>query len=362
MHSDLQFLKTKANIIRHNFIEEMERHLLAFETNISAKNIKVKWMSDEAELVDFICKTMPKSNYNKVCFDIPVVSESFFEKKNFIKQIKIDMFENNSETAENLVIEADFGVVENGSVVFVNKASKNCFNSIENLFIILDINKLVIRQNDLELLLHLRKEIYSNYFFDDIKVLSALPSRVISNKFQSSNEDSYSLEKIEVFLLLYDNGITEILEDNVLRETLYCINCGNCEKVCPVFKHTKEFSPIELVKYHSKKENRRNTKLFENTTLCGNCNEICPVQINFTQLIIRQMQNLPARDNYHEKNIDLFRIFSKRSKMNKVNSKFRRYFFIRKYFGKNKKLAQYFSKNKDSFFNITQKEILKSIQ
>jgi L-lactate utilization protein LutB len=362
MQNDLQFLKTRANLIRHNFIEEMERHLLAFETNLSAKNIKVRWMCDEAELVEFICKSMPKNSYNKVCFDMPDISDSFFEKKNFIKQVFVESFEKNNETAENLVVQADFGVVENGSVVLINKPSKNCFNNLEKLFIILNINNLVVRQIDLEILLHLRKEAQAVSLFDDIKIISAQPSRIISNKFQSFSEESYTSEKIEVFILLYDNGITEILEDNILRETLYCINCEKCKKVCPVYQHTSEFSPIGLLKYHSREENKRNPKLFENTTLCGNCNEICPVQINFTQLMIREMQNLPPRCNYHEKNIDLFKVFSKRSKMNKINSRFRRYFFVKKYFGKNKKLTSYFSKNKEDFFNITQKESLKTAQ
>jgi L-lactate utilization protein LutB len=361
MHNDLQFLKTRANQIRYNFIEEMERHLLAFETNLSSKNIKVRWMGDEAELVDFICKTLSKSNYNKVCFDIPKIPDSFFEKKNFIKQIDIEAFERSNDTAENLVIQADFGVVENGSVVFINKQSKNCFNSIEKLFIILNINNLVIRQIDLDILLHLRKEINTVSIFDDIKVIASPPSRIINKKFQISNEESFTAEMIEVFVLLYDNGITEILEDNVLRETLYCINCEKCKNVCPVYQQTEQFSPIELVKYHSRNENRRNPKLFENTTLCGNCNETCPVQINFTQLMIRQMQNLPGRSNYHEKNVDLFRLFSKRSKMNKINSSFRRYFFVKKYFGKNKKIANYFSKRRENFFNVTQREILKTV-
>jgi hypothetical protein len=68
------------------------------------------------------------------------------------------------------------------------------------------------------------------------------------------------------------------------------------------------------------------------------------------------MQNLPKRA-HHEKNVDLFKVFSKRSKMNKINSKFRRYFFVNKYFGKNKKLANYFSNCKEDFFNITQKVV-----
>jgi len=355
MHTDIQFLKTRASFIRFSYIEEMEKHLLAFESQLATKKINVKWMNDEYELVDFICKSMPKSSYNKICFDIPTIPEAFFEKRNFIKKISIEDFEKNNDSAENLVVQADFGIVENGSVVLINKLSKNCFNNIDKIFIILDINNLIIKQSDLEILLYLQKGLENIFQQEDIKIISAPPSKIISKKFQVSNEENFTTEPIEVFVLLYNNDITEILEDNILRETLYCINCGRCKEVCPVYKQTQEFSPIDLIKYHCKEENKRAIKLFENTTLCGNCNEVCPVQINFTQLIINQMQSLIRRNNYHEKNIDLFKVFSKRTKMNKVNSKFRRYFFVKKYYGKNKKLSNYFSNCKEPFFNIEQK-------
>jgi len=355
MHTDLQFLKTRANFIRFSYIEEMEKHLLAFESKLSQKNYKVRWVNDESELVDFICKSLPKSNYNKICFDIPNVSDKFFEKKNFIKTISIEALESNSDTAENLVILADFGVVETGSLVLIDKQSKNCFNNLEKIFVILNINNLVVRQSDLELLLYLQRGVYNDYFFDDIKIISNPPSRIVPKNFQLSNEDSYTTEKMEVSVILYNNDVTEVLEDNILRETLYCIDCGKCKEVCPVYKQTQEFSPIELLKYHCKEENKRAVKLFENTTLCGNCNEVCPVQINFTQLMIKQMQFFARRSNYHEKNVDLYKVFSKRSKMNKVNSKIRRYLFVKKYFGKNKKVANYFHNCNESFFNIEKK-------
>lgn len=356
MHKDLDFLKTRANHIRYCYIEEMEKHLLAFESKLFSKNIMVRWLSDEAELTDFVCKSLSKSNYNKVCFDLSVVPDAFFEKKNFIKKVEINSFENNDETVENLVVQANFGIVENGSVVFINKPSKNCFGNLEKLFIVLNINDLIVRLNDFEILLYLQKGIQNFNDIHDIKIISAPPSKVITKNVISSNEENFYTEPVEVFVLLYDNGITEILEDNQLRETLYCINCGKCKEVCPVYKQTNEFSPIEKIKFHCKEKNNTIVKLFENTTLCGNCNEVCPVQINFTQLIINQMQNLAKRSKNHEKNIDLYKIFSKRSKMNKLNSRFRRYFFINKYFGKNKKIANYFSNCREEFFNITQKE------
>jgi len=356
MHTDLQFLKTRANFIRFSYIEEMEKYLLAFESQLSTKNIKVRWMNNEEELVEFIYKSMDKNNYNKVCFDIPYISERFFENKNFIKKISIEDIEKNNDSAENLVVQADFGIVENGSVVLINKSSKNCFNNLEKIFIILNINDLVVRQNDLDVLLYLKKGEEHQYKLNDIKIISSPPSRIITKKFQVSSEEIYTKEKIDIFVLLYNNEVTEILENSVLRETLYCINCGKCKEVCPVYKQTQKLSPIDLIKYHCKEENKRSLKLFDNTTLCGNCNEVCPVQINFTQLIINQMQYFVRRSNYHEKNIDLFKTFSKRSKMNKVNSKYRRYLFVKKYFGKNKKISSYFSKYREPFFNIQQKE------
>ena len=357
MHKDLQFLKTRANYIRFSYIEEMEKHLLAFESKLFSKNFVVRWISDEADLVDFVFKSLSKSNYNKVCFDLPKVSDAFFEKKNFVKQVDIKSFENNDETAENLIVQADFGIIENGSIVLIDKQSKNCFNNLEKLFIVLNINDLIVRLNDFEILLYLQKGIQNSYNSADIKIISAPPSRIVAKNVISSSEENYYAEPVEVFVLLYDNGITEFLEDNQLRETLYCINCGKCREACPVFKQTNEFAPIDLIKYHSKERSNATVKLFENTTLCGNCNEVCPVQINFTQLIINQMQYLAKRSKIHEKNIDLYKVFIKRAKMNKVNSKFRRYFFVNKYFGKNKKLSNYFSNCKQDFFNLTQREV-----
>ena len=40
---------------------------------------------------------------------------------------------------------------------------------------------------------------------------------------------------------------------------------------------------------------------------------------------------------------DLLKDFLKRGKLNKESSKIRRYFFLRKYYGKNKQLLNYFS-------------------
>ena len=113
MSEDMQFIKTRANFVRHAYIEEMEKYLLAFDSEISKRNIKIKWIIDEEELVDEVEKDMLRKTYNKVCFDIKKIPQALLEKKNFIKMVNIADLEKNTESAEHIIVQADFGIVEN---------------------------------------------------------------------------------------------------------------------------------------------------------------------------------------------------------------------------------------------------------
>lgn len=353
MQKDLQFIKTRANFIRHSFIEEMEKHLLAFESAISSKNIKVQWIVDEIELGETILSSLPKSHFNKVCFDLPEIPELILQNNALVKVVSIMDFENSGENADMLVVQSDFGIVETGSVVFIDKKSKNLFNKVSNLIIILDINKLLIRQNDLETILYLKYLTKQpNPFPDDIKIINSPMQRIITDAFQATFNSPFSKEDVNIKVFLYDNGKTKILENNFLRESLYCIDCGNCKNVCPVFNITHKYSPIDLIKNNCQEENLRSQIIFQSTTLCGNCNEVCPVQIPFTDLLIAEME-LANSKSYRENTIDLMKVFSKRNKMNKKSNPIGRYLFIRKYFSKNKKLFRYFKEQKEPFFNLS---------
>lgn len=352
MFKDIQYIKTRANLIRQSYIEEMEKHLLAFEKKWIDKQFKVNWITEEAELVDYLLKSFEKPNNNKITFDLPQVPTDFQEKKTQYKVIPIRNFVDFGEQPEHLVVKANFGIVESGAFVLVDSESKSCFNRVENLHIILDINNLIIKQNDLEpLLFLLNKENNEYYFPNDIKFITGAYDNLYNNNLYLS-EEKFLTKKAKINIYLYDNGISSILKDSFLRESLYCIGCGRCKEVCPVYKQTKNLSPIDLVYSNCIEENRKTTQIFENTTLCGNCNEVCPVLIPLTDLMIYQMQEVKNKHS-REKNIDLFKYFSKRSKMNKLNSWFNKYFFIKKQYKKNKKLANYIQQQKLPFFNTT---------
>jgi L-lactate utilization protein LutB len=107
-----------------------------------------------------------------------------------------------------------------------------------------------------------------------------------------------------------------------------------------------------LVKINSLDKYNRAQHLFSHTTLCGACEDACPVKIPLIRLMLSEMQvsNMVVKPSRTKM---LYSLFSKRSKLNKVNNSFFKFFFIKRFFGRNKYLKRYFSSQNCDFFNIT---------
>lgn len=342
---DIDFIKTRAFIARHSYIENMENKLTAFEKRMLSKNFRVYWAENEDALVDLVFDLLPDRMYNKVCFDLPHIPEDFDNNK-IIKKIPISDVETGKQNANILFTQADFAVIETGSLVLENKRSKNCFNLVPNIFVLLNISDLVDKTADLETLLYLKSFYQDEEFLpDDIKFINRPMKRVEKTKIQQAGE--FDMPEVPITIFLYNNGTSEILKDSILRTSLYCINCGKCKTVCPIYNYTKEFSPIELVKRNSFAKNRTNGELFSHALLCGNCTPVCPVQIPISDLIIREME-LSKKQTVS----NVAKTFVRRNKLNKMSKSFQRYFFLRKLYGKNRMLFSYYRQPFGPFFNI----------
>jgi L-lactate dehydrogenase complex protein LldF len=99
----------------------------------------------------------------------------------------------------------------------------------------------------------------------------------------------------EFHLVLLDNGRTDVLEDQVGRQTLNCIRCSACLNVCPVYERTGGHAynsvypgPIgailtpQLVGIGK----RGPDSLPYASSLCGACYQVCPVKINIPEVLI----------------------------------------------------------------------------
>ena len=97
----------------------------------------------------------------------------------------------------------------------------------------------------------------------------------------------------EMFVILLDNGRTNLLANPKTREALYCIRCGACLNACPVYKNigghayeTTYSGPIGKVITPYLKGMDEYKHLSYASSLCGNCTEVCPIRINLHELLL----------------------------------------------------------------------------
>src|SRR3954469_24650740 len=97
----------------------------------------------------------------------------------------------------------------------------------------------------------------------------------------------------DMYVILLDNGRTNLLANEKTRESLYCIRCGACLNACPVYKniggHAYEATysgPIGSVITPHLKNMGEWKHLSYASSLCGNCTEVCAVRINLHELLL----------------------------------------------------------------------------
>lgn len=101
----------------------------------------------------------------------------------------------------------------------------------------------------------------------------------------------------EFHLVILDNGRSRILSDPFLRQTLFCLRCGACLNVCPVYTSVGGHSYGWV--YSGPIGSLLNTQLLGPgkggeapyaCTMCGACAEVCPVKIEHPKVMLHLRQ------------------------------------------------------------------------
>jgi L-lactate dehydrogenase complex protein LldF len=102
----------------------------------------------------------------------------------------------------------------------------------------------------------------------------------------------------ELHLILLDNGRSRQIA-GTLREALYCLRCGACLNVCPVYRqigghaygHTYP-GPIGILLTAMIKGDAAVKDLAHASSLCGACKDVCPVRIDIPRMLIELREHL----------------------------------------------------------------------
>ncbi len=195
-------------------------------------------------------------------------------------------------TADIGITGANFGVAESGTIVTVtNEGNGRLVTSVPPVHVVvMGIEKLIPR-------------------FEDLSVFTRLLARsgtgqklTVYTNFVTGPRGEGELDGAEEFhLILLDNGRSNLLGTE-FEEALYCIRCGSCLNVCPVYRQTGGHAygstysgPIGAVITPLLKGDEEAKDLPYASSLCGACSETCPVGIPLHDLLLK-LRNRQVRE------------------------------------------------------------------
>lgn len=188
-------------------------------------------------------------------------------------------------TARMGISGVNFGVAETGTIVVVeNEGNARLSVSVPEIHVaIMGLEKVIPRAADLSVFLKL---LTRNATAQKISTYVNL----INGKRRAGELDGPA----EFHLVLVDNGRTRILADEFLRQTLYCIRCGACLDVCPVYQtigghayHSTYQGPIGAILTPQLLSLEEAPEHPFASSLCGACQEICPVKIEIPHILLK---------------------------------------------------------------------------
>ena len=186
-------------------------------------------------------------------------------------------------TADLGITGANFAVAETGTVVLVtNEGNGRMATSLPRVHVaVMGVEKVIPSMTDLAVFLAILAKSATGQKLSVYTTLVQGPRRPAE------------LEGPEEFhLVLLDNGrIAQIA--GALRESLYCLRCGACLNVCPVYRqiggHAYGYTypgPIGILLTAMLNGPGSVKELAHASSLCGACADACPVRIDIPRMLI----------------------------------------------------------------------------
>jgi L-lactate dehydrogenase complex protein LldF len=339
--TDVHLVRERAKNIKWRAIETLDQQLEEFEMNFTKRGGKVIWAETIEQAQEEILKICREKNCKTLVKSKSMVTEEIhlndFLEKNNIESIETDLGEYiqqlDGEAPYHIVTPAMHKSKEDVAKLFAEKLGTPPHLTPEELtlvarqklrekyvqaevgvtganFIISDTGSIAVTENEGNgrlscawpkthiAIVGIEKVIPS---ITDLALFWPLLSTfgtgqkitvynsIISGPQQKTEPDGPE----EMYVILLDNGRTNILANPKTRESLYCIRCGACLNACPVYKNigghaygvtysgpigsviTPHLSGLDEFKH-----------LSYASSLCGNCTEVCAVKINLHELLL----------------------------------------------------------------------------
>jgi L-lactate dehydrogenase complex protein LldF len=339
--TDVHLVRERAKNIKWKAIETLDKQLETFESAITRRGAKVIWAEDAKQALEEIHKICEKKNCKTIVKSKSMVTEEIhlndFLEKHHIESVETDLGEYiqqlDNEPPYHIVTPAMHKSKEDVAKLFAEKLGTDPKLTPEQLtlvardvlrekymkaeigvtganFIIADTGAIAVTENEGNARLSCSWPKTHIVIAGIEKVIPSMTdlalfwpllatygtgqritsyNTIVAGPRQEGEVDGPE----EMYVILLDNGRTNILANEKQRESLYCIRCGACLNACPVYKniggHTYAATysgPIGAVITPNLSGMGEWKHLSYASSLCGNCTEVCAVKINLHELLL----------------------------------------------------------------------------
>ena len=341
IYKNIDLARERAGNIKYKVVNELEKYLIQFEHNFLRNGGKIIWAQTEFEAISEIQKLLKKKFVKKVVKSKSMITEEI-ELNRELERKKIEVVETDLgefivqqagqkpyhivtpamhlskediaalyhekfDTPEDLnpteltdytrqllrekfvhaeagITGANFLIADTGSIAVTENEGNGLMSmSFPKLHIVIaGIEKIIPKLEDLDLYWPLLATHGTG------QTLTAY-SNIISGPRKKNEKDGPK----EMYLVLLDNGRTNLLSKERQRQALSCIRCGACLNACPVYRNigghtygTTYSGPIGAVITPHLKDFGKYKHLSFASSLCGACTETCPVKIPLHELLL----------------------------------------------------------------------------
>ncbi|MCF8298832.1 MAG: iron-sulfur cluster-binding protein [Saprospiraceae bacterium] len=340
-YSDLEKAKNRASKLKRNVINNLDKYLVEFEANFQANGGKIIWAQDAQDAIDSVKKIIRKYDAKLIVKSKSMTTEEidfneYIESSNievletdlgeYIVQLDNDkpyhivtpaMHKSKEDIAElfNKKFNTPIDYTPEQLTEFVRKLLRDKFIRADigvtgGNFLIADTGAVALTENEGNALMSFSMP---KIHIAIVGIEKVIPSIKDMDLFWSLLSTHGTGQKItvynsiisgprkenevdgpdEMYVILLDNGRTNLLKHEEQRVALTCIRCGACLNFCPVYKNigghaygTTYSGPIGAVITPHLKPMEEYKHLSFASSLCGACTEICPVKINLHKLLL----------------------------------------------------------------------------
>jgi L-lactate dehydrogenase complex protein LldF len=343
--SDVHLARERAKNVKWRAIETLDQQLEEFEMNLTKRGGKVIYAENGEQALDEVLKICIEKNCKTIVKSKSMVTEEIhlnaFLEKNNIESVETDLGEYiqqlDGEAPYHIVTPAMHKSKEDVAKLFAEKLGTDPNLTPEELtlvarqllrekyteaqigitganFIISDIGGIAVTENEGNgrlsaafpkthiVIVGIEKVIPSMadlaLFWPLLATYGTGQKITVYNTIMSGPRQRNEVDgPEEMYVILLDNGRTNILANPKQRESLYCIRCGACLNACPVYKniggHTYGATysgPIGSVITPHLQGLDEYKHLSYASSLCGNCTEVCAVKINLHELLLENRE------------------------------------------------------------------------